>query len=138
MRLPSMTKALKARLLTEHDLDVLLAQPGRAQERSGIVAHHLLDLGIADDRHPALTALRRCGRDGESGREEAGKAERRQAGRGPVFAIGGVGKAVSHSEKILAAKFLAANILAANILAAKIPAEAPGCEASGCREIAGG
>ena len=34
----------------QHDLDVLLAEPGGAQDRRRVVAQQLLDLGVADDR----------------------------------------------------------------------------------------
>ena len=45
-------------LVDDHDLDVLLRQAGRLQDRLGVFAQQLLDLGVADDRRPA--AARGC------------------------------------------------------------------------------
>ena len=48
----------------DHDLDVLLRQPGRLQDRLGVFAQQLLDLGVPHDRGPPPRALglRRRGR----------------------------------------------------------------------------
>ena len=40
----------------DHDLDVLLRQPGRLQERLGVVAQQLLDLRVPHDRGAAAAA----------------------------------------------------------------------------------
>ena len=56
MRRPSATNALKDALVDDHDLDVLLRQAGSLQDRLGVFAQQLLDLGIADDRRPGLPA----------------------------------------------------------------------------------
>ena len=53
MRRPSITKALNDALVDQHDLHVLLRQAGDAQDRRGVVAQQLLDLGVADDRQAA-------------------------------------------------------------------------------------
>ena len=44
----------------DHDLDVLLRQPGRLQERLGVFAQQLLDLGVAHDRGAAAAARWAC------------------------------------------------------------------------------
>ena len=67
MRRPSMTKALNDSLVDERDLDVLLREAGGLQDRLGVVAHQLLDLGVADERNAARQARRLRGhrRDGK-------------------------------------------------------------------------
>ena len=44
-----------------HDLDVLLREPGGAQDRRGVVAQQLLDLGVADDRQAAAACAAHAG-----------------------------------------------------------------------------
>ena len=51
-------EGVKNALVDNHDLDVLLLQPGRSQDRPGIFAQQLLGLGIADYRW-ALGLLRK-------------------------------------------------------------------------------
>ena len=46
-------------VVDDDDLDVLLGEPGGAQDRLGVFAQQLLDLGVADDRQ-AAAALARC------------------------------------------------------------------------------
>ena len=51
-------------LVDDHDLDILLRQAGSLQDRLGVFAQQLLDLGVAHDRRPGLPArlgLRRRG-----------------------------------------------------------------------------
>ena len=50
MRRPSVTKALKRAVVDDDDLDVLLGKPGGAQDRLGVFAQELLDLGVANQR----------------------------------------------------------------------------------------
>ncbi len=51
-------EGVEGALVDDDDLDVLLRQSGGAQDRLGIVAQQLLDLGVADDRHAARRRLR--------------------------------------------------------------------------------
>ena len=53
MRLASTTKALKERSLMMTTWMFCCAEPGGAQDRLGIVAQQLLDLGVADHRQAA-------------------------------------------------------------------------------------
>ena len=40
----------------QHDLDILLAEIGGAQDRLGVVAQQLLDFGVANDGQPGFSA----------------------------------------------------------------------------------
>jgi hypothetical protein len=50
-------EGVEVAVVDDHDLDVVAGQAGDLQDRRGVVAQQLLDLGVADDRH---AALRRC------------------------------------------------------------------------------
>ena len=95
MRRPSTTKALKRAVVDDDDLDVLLGEAGGAQDRLGVVAQQLLDLGVADDRQAAAgfaLGARRCppaAADGQ-GRDRGDRAEcrglcRRLTGRAVCY-----------------------------------------------------
>ncbi len=51
-------------VVDDDHLDVLLRQPGGLQQRLGIFAQQLLDLGVANERQPALRMRRRHARKG--------------------------------------------------------------------------
>ena len=76
MRRPSTTKALKRRLVDDDDLHVLLGEAGGAQDRRGVVAQELLDLGVADDRRRPVFLRRRRER---GQRDRRGRNQRRRA-----------------------------------------------------------
>ena len=81
MRLASITKALKLRSLMMHDADVLLRQAGGAQDRLGVVAQQLLDLGVADERQAARGILGACAGMPASATDVAAAATRPSRGR---------------------------------------------------------
>ncbi len=58
-------------IIDDDDADILLGEPGRAQDRLRVVAQHLLDLRIADDREAAR--LRGDGRGHAGQRDRAGR-----------------------------------------------------------------
>ena len=63
MRRPSIDEGVERAVVDDDDLDVLLGEPGRLQDRLRVVAQQLLDLGVADDRQAASALrLRRTGR----------------------------------------------------------------------------
>ena len=59
-------------IIDDDDADILLGEPGHAQDRLRVVAQQLLDLRIADDRESA-TRLRRNGRGHARQRDGAGR-----------------------------------------------------------------
>ena len=69
-------------VVDDGDLDVLLGEAGGAQDRLGVVAQQLLDLGVADDRQSRRQALRarRRRRDGD-GRRQRDRERRQQRER---------------------------------------------------------
>jgi hypothetical protein len=74
-------EGVEAAVVDDDDLDVLFGKSGRLQDRLHVFAQQLLDLGIADDRRAAGTALlrrRRRMRGDERNRGDAGKQARRQ------------------------------------------------------------
>ena len=62
-------------VVDEHDLHVLLREPGDAQDRRGVVAQQLLDLGVADERQAAWPGLG-CARAGWPATQRARRPSR--------------------------------------------------------------
>ncbi len=71
--LPVGDEGVEAAVADQNDLRGARIDPGRAEDRSGIVAHELLDLRIADDLHARRLRGRRRRRVGER------RAQRKQA-----------------------------------------------------------
>ena len=78
MRRPSITKALNDAVVDDGDLNVLLGEARGAQDRLGVVAQQLLDLGVANDRKAGRQALRARGRRRDGGGWNKRDRERRQ------------------------------------------------------------
>ena len=74
---PVHDEGVEGAVVEDDDLDVLLGQAGRLQDRRRVVAHQLLDFGVADDRRAA-----RGGALGARllGRRTAGGAAQRDGG----------------------------------------------------------
>ena len=66
-------------IIDDDDPDILLRQPGHAQDGLGIIAQHLLDLRIADDRQAPLRILRACRADGN---DHCRRGDERDTARG--------------------------------------------------------
>jgi hypothetical protein len=63
-------------VVDDDDLNILLRETGRAQDRLGILPQQLLDLGVADDGRSSLRVGRGAGAD-ERGRGRNGNETRR-------------------------------------------------------------
>ena len=86
-------KGVEGFVRDQHDLDILLAEIGGAQDRVGIFAQQLLDFGISDDRKPGIfrqgLRLRGGGRQCDRRRGQRGKRARDWPATAPLDKGGG-------------------------------------------------
>ena len=72
-------EGVEGALVDDDDLDVLLGQTGRLQNRLGVFAQELLDLGVADDRRALALGGLAGGGPGTAATRAAERQERQQA-----------------------------------------------------------